>query len=208
MGLNPEPYHLTHLGGSDFGRPDPDSVKPQAGEYGVGGSGNDNPRYYGAIGRFQNMRSDLTDSNAQEIGQTAFADGREAGLETAKDFRSDDKGRYNIEHASSEYQEGKHLGKDGPVPGGNSRYSPHAALPARTDGTHRVIGSHGHGIQSEKTLAKQDVSVANGRNGTPFISALGLAEDRGHRVIIYVPQGGGHGLYFNSVDGRNFFSGD
>jgi RHS repeat-associated protein len=176
--------------------------------YSGGGPGNDNAKYYGAIGGFTHtLRPDTKNIGVQEIGQAAFADGREAGVETAKDFRSDIRGRYNIEHASSEYPEGNHLGKEGPVPGGNSRYSPHADLPVREDGTHRVIGSHGHGIQSEKGFAGHDINVANGRKGTPFVASLGLAADRGHRVIIYVPTGGGHGLYFNSIDGRNFYSG-
>jgi hypothetical protein len=96
------------------------------------------------------------------------------------------------------------------VAGGNSRRFPHAQLPFRTDGTHRFVGSHGHGIQSEKGFAQEDIRVANGSGGKgwPFVASLGLAADQGRRVIIYVPTGGGHGLYFHSVDGRNFYTGD
>jgi len=173
-------------------------------------AGNDNAKLYGAVDGFKNrVRKDgIAGIGSEEIVNAAFDDGREAGQKTADDLRRDSKGYYNIEHASSEYPEGKHLGKDGPVRGANSRYSPHADLPYRTDGTHRVVGSHGHGIQSEKGHAKEDVRVANGRQGTPFISSLGHAGDRGHRVIIYVPTGGGRGEFFHSTDRRNYYSGE
>jgi RHS repeat-associated protein len=182
----------------------------RAGPDGGGGGGNDNAELYRAVDGFKNrLRQDsIAGIGSEEIVNTAFDDGREAGRETAKDLRSDSMGRYNIEHASSEYPAGNHLDKDGPVRGANSRYSPHANLPYRTDGTHRVIGSHGHGIQSEKGLAREDIRVANGRHGTPFVASLGHAGDRGHRVIIYVPTGGGRGLFFHSTDRRNFYSGE
>jgi RHS repeat-associated protein len=174
-----------------------------------GGSKNDNGMFYGAISRFTHtLRKDGAGVSSQEIGSALFADGRENGRDTAKDFRSDDKGRYNVEHASSEYVNGGHLFKVGPVPGAASRYSPHAHLPSWTPGTHRLIGSHGHGIQSRAGFEGADVPGANGAYGSRFMASLGLAADRGTRVIIYIPSGGNRGLYFHSSDGRSFFTGE
>ncbi len=169
-------------------------------------------QFHKAIDTYKNNVRPIKDAgaiSAQAVGQEAFDAGRETGEKTADDFHSDHKGRYNIEHASSTYANGRHVHRIGPVRGGKSRYSPHANLPTWTEGKRRLIGSHGHGIQSEPRFNREDLYGANGGyTGSPYIAALGLAADRGHRVIIYVPLGGGRGLTVNSTDGRRFFEGD
>ena len=204
---------LTSFGGGDWGYFNGGVALAQINLQQQQPAGNEKGALFSAIGRFENGEGRGKGISGQEVVDTGVGEGREAERLVRGDIRTNPstKQKYGIERGTSEFVNGKHLEKGGPVIGVNDERNPRVALPLRPNSGSsglgpRFMGIHAHGPQSGRSFDYLDIPSSEGRFGNSrYISVVTSTKDHGKDVHFHVPR---FGTWSTSDGGITFRAGD